>query len=375
MTASIRRKPTLKPDAPQPTLGYGDRFGGCIVNGWAGTGATSFVYKARAEESFEPVAIKVMHPHLLADEVKRERFLREAHIMLKFAHPNIVRFERIIDDEDTLAFVMEYIDGMTLSQWCTRYAYDLDESVLACVFVDILRGLSHAHRHGIIHRDLKPGNILITHQDGRYVAKIIDFGVARVVDRPLPQQERNRIVGTAAYISPEEVLNPETICPASDLYSIGVMLYEAACGQRPFSGMPVRDLLNAHVCERPERPSEVNPTMSPAFESVILRTLQKQPEGRFASAPEMINALELAIEGVLAISEEVWADEDDTTLTTDWHRSAVAKVAARPNPVLDALRRCFGLAMSMVVATGARRDGQDPHHLSRHHDAGQMPWM
>lgn len=372
---AIRRQPTAKRSKPQPTLHYGDAFGDCVINGFAGTGATSYVYRARKSDSFEPVAIKVLHPHLLKDAVKRERFLREAQIMLQLEHPNIVRFERIIDGEQDLAFIMEYVDGMTLSSWCERYAYDLDESVLACVFVDILRGLSHAHRHGIVHRDLKPGNVMITFQDGRYMAKIIDFGVARVMDSPMSDEEKNRIVGTAAYISPEEVTNPENVCPASDLYSLGVMLYEASCGRRPFEGMPVRDLLTAHVSSRPEAPRALNPNMTPAFESVILKTLQKQPEGRFESAPEMIRALELAIQGVLSMTEAQWDVYDDAETTTEWHRAVERVAEARRRPVFDALRRCFGAAVTLFMATGVRGDATDPHHLNRNHGADQLPFL
>ena len=372
---AIRRQPTAKRSKPQPTLHYGDTFGECVINGFAGTGATSYVYRARKVDSFDPVAVKVLHPHLLKDHIKRERFLREAQIMLKLQHPNIVRFERIVDDADGLAFVMEYVDGMTLSAWCERYAYDLDESVLACVFVDILRGLSHAHRHGIVHRDLKPGNVMITFQDGRYMAKIIDFGVARMMTSPMSDEEKNRIVGTAAYISPEEVMDPEKVCPASDLYSLGVMLYEASCGRRPFEGMPVRDLLSAHVSSRPESPRALNPNMTPAFESVILRTLQKQPEGRFESAPEMIRALELAIQGVLAMTEAQWDDYDDAEATTEWHRSVMRVSAASRRPVLDALKRCFGVAVTLFMATGLRGDANDPHYLNRHSSPDQLPFI
>ena len=372
--STIRRTPQAKDSRPQPTLRFGERFGGCLINGFAGTGATSYVYKARRLDSFEPVAIKVLHPQLLSDDLKRERFLREAHVMMRLNHPNIVRFHEIVQDEQGMAFIMEYIEGMTLAQWRERHEHELTEEVLACVFVDILRGLGHAHRHGIVHRDLKPGNVLITYQDDRYVAKIIDFGVAKLVQEPMRPEERDRIVGTAAYISPEEVLDPETVCVSSDLYSLGVMLYEASCGRRPFEGRPVRELLDAHVHERPPRPSAYNPQLSPAFESVILRTLGKEPGSRFDSAPEMIRALELALQGALSMSAEQWASVQEDELTTEWHR-AVSRAASPPRvrglPAF--LRRCMEVAFVVFASTGVTGRAHDPHHLSRAQPSGQLP--
>lgn len=372
--STIRRQPTKKAqsDLPQPTLCFGERFGGCVVNGFAGTGATSYVYKAREEGSFESVALKVLHPQLLKDEVKRARFLREAQVMMRLSHPNIVRFHRIIEDQESLAFVMEYIEGMTLAQWRERYEHELTEEVLACVFVDILRGLSHAHQHGIVHRDLKPGNVLITFDQGRFVAKIIDFGVAKLMDEPMAKEECERIVGTAAYISPEEVIDPRTVGASSDIYSLGVMLYEAACGRRPFEDMPVRELLSAHVNERPSRPRDHNPGLSPAFESLILKTLVKSPTARFESAPQMIRAFELALQGAFALSVEEWEGVQDDQVTTEWHR-AVSRVAAKRQRTVPAfLKRCLEVAFVLFASTGATTRQDDPHYTSRAHGA-QLP--
>jgi eukaryotic-like serine/threonine-protein kinase len=362
-----RPRPAVPPGAP--TLQYGDSIGPYIINGFAGTGATSFVYRARRKDGFDPVAIKVLHPHLVADATKRLKFYREARIMMRMQHPNVVRFEEIIEDGDTLAFVMEYVDGVTLDDWRGRHGGPIDEMTLACVFVDILRGLSHAHRRGVVHRDLKPANILITPLDGRYVAKLIDFGVARFVDEDLCPEERKKIVGTAAYISPEEVRDPESVCQASDLYSIGVMLYEACCGRRPFDEMAVRELLDAHAHVDPERPRELNPKLSRGMESVIMRTLHKSPDARFDSAPEMIRALELALEGAMEMEAEQWQEAlADEQMTTEWHR-VVEKVARRrQSSVVGFVRRCLETAFVLLTATGTTGSVSDPHHLNRRHD-------
>ncbi len=367
-SSSIVRKPRAA--SPQPSLRYGDRFGSYLVNGFAGVGATSYVYRARQNDSFELVAIKVLHTHLIEDDVKRLRFQREAQMMMQFSHPNVVKFHEIVEmPDDGLAFVMEYIEGDTLEDWMqSEEGRGADEITLASLFVDVLRGLNHAHKFGVIHRDLKPANILITHQNGRYVAKIIDFGVARFADQPVPPEDKAKIVGTAAYISPEEVRDPETVCAASDLYSIGVMMFEAACGSRPFEGKPIRELMDAHAFEEPPRPRELNPALTPAFEEVILRTLTKTPQERFASAPHMIGALEGAIRGAMAFAAQEIANDNDSTV--EWSRGEAEERQARDAArFLAFFKQAMLMAFTLMLTTG---DGSQAHHLNRVTDS-QLP--
>lgn len=374
MTSQIRRRPT-----PEPTLQYGDEFGPYIITGFAGSGATSYVYRARRRDRFEPVAIKVLHPHLVADPTKRLTFYREARVMMRMQHPNVVRFEEIIEAGNTLAFVMEYIDGVTLTQWRQSQREGVDEMTLACVFVDILRGVTAAHREGVVHRDLKPANILITEESGRAMAKIIDFGVARFVDQPLTEQEKSKIVGTAAYISPEEVGDPDAVGLTSDLYSVGVMLYEAACGQRPFDNMEIRELLEAQLKRAPQRPRTLNPELSSGLEEVILRTLEKNPGERFASAPEMIGALELAIYQYQGLEEfervlESSRDPEAALETVLWPREATLKSDGGPRRGFGRFfKRCLEMAFVLVTSSGVRSDQSDPHYLHRAADA-QFPF-
>jgi len=367
VSTGISRKPTAISDEPRPTLQYGERLGRYIINGFAGTGATSFVYRARREDSFEPVAIKVLHPHLMNDDVKRKRFLREAQMMMALRHPNIVQFHEIMELEDEgLAFVMEFIEGETLEGWTNAGA--VDEPTLACLFVDLLRGLGQAHRVGIVHRDLKPANVMITEEHGRYVAKIIDFGVARFSQSPTEPEDRTKIVGTAAYISPEEVRDPDTVCEASDIYSVGVMMYEAACGRRPFEGLAIRDLMHAHAETVPASPRSHNPDLTSGFERVILRTLSKSPEGRFRSARELIVALEhamhedpsevLSSEGLADIQTQEWSRALDVLpLDPDERAQSLA--------FIDYFRTYLMFALTFVMSTGVRGDHADPHYLSR----------
>ncbi len=373
MDSHIRRKPAGTNEQPPATLSYGDEFGPYIITGFAGCGATSYVYRARRRDRFEPVAIKVLHPHLVADPTRRLTFYREARIMMRMDHPNVVRFEEIIEDGDTLAFVMEYIEGFTLKEWLCERAHQLDEVSLACVFVDLLRGVAAAHGEGIIHRDMKPGNVLITEERGRSVAKIIDFGVARFVDEEPTEREKSKIIGTAAYVSPEEVGAPERVCQASDIYSIGVMLYEAACGRRPFDGLEVRDLLKAHVRRAPRRPRQFNPELSASLEEVILQSLSKHPDKRFSSAPELIGALESALYRREEESRGVEMSDDvveswETLETTHWQRPKREKPEEHSKGSVGRFfKRCLQAAFVLVTTTGAESD-DERHFLNRSPD-------
>jgi serine/threonine-protein kinase len=363
VTSAIHRKPAGSPKNKPKTLRYGEIFDEYLITGFAGKGATSFVYQARPIDSFSQVAIKVMHPHLVADPTKRRKFYREARIMMRMKHRNIVRFREIIDRDGVLAYVMEFIDGVTLEEWMKTEARHVEESILARLFVDILRGLSHAHKHGVVHRDLKPANILIAEQDGRYQAKIIDFGLARFLDQPLTKDEKSKIAGTAAYISPEEVKDPDTVCESSDIYSIGVMMYEAATGARPFDDENPRDMLDAHVERNPERPRDKNPGLTPQFEDVIMRTLDKQPDRRYDSAPEMIRALEVALQE--AMQEQMRVHAMENAQTTEWSRPAEGREDARSAMMFVYFMTALRAMFTVFASTGAENTKSDAHFLNR----------
>lgn len=375
MKSQIQRTPqgaapqTNAPGAqPAPTLRYGDHFGKYVINGFAGRGATSFVYQARPREGFERVAVKVLHPHLIQDPNKRRQFYQEARIMMRMRHPNVVRFYEILEQDGHLAYVMEYIDGLTLEDWMKVHARQANQMELACLFSDILRGLSHAHRHGVVHRDVKPANVLITEDNGRLVAKIIDFGLARFADEPLSAEERQKIAGTAAYISPEEVVDPDSVCEASDLYSLGVILYEAACGKRPFEAETPRELLDAHARMTPKNPRELNPTLSPQFEEVILRTLSKRPETRFDSAPAMIQALQDAIQA--AMRHEMQQAALENAATTEWQREDPRQQAQQRHTammlyLMMCMRAMFSVLAAPVQKNTAKPADRDALYINR----------
>ncbi len=368
---SSHSRPSRRPRDNSP-LQYGDRIGPYLITGFAGRGGTSYVYRARRQDSFEPVAIKVLHPRFVDDARKRRKFFREARLLLRMEHPNIVGFREILDEQDHVAFVMDYIEGATLDTWLDRHEGGLDESTLIALFVDVLRGVAHTHERGIIHRDLKPSNILIEHSGGRLRARLIDFGVARQADRPLRRDELDKIEGTAAYISPEEIRDPETVCRSSDLYSLGVVMYEAACGRRPFEADDSSRLFAAHTSQTPPSPRACQSDLSSALASILLKALAKRPVSRFGSADEMIEALERAVRRRIGERTRGEFAVEEVVETQEWSRDDETPAREQPEWTSDEAERLpllmwLEMALTVVLSTGHTGRDNDPHHLSRDH--------
>ena len=328
----------------------------------AGVGATSFVYKCRARDPKLPdvVAVKVLHNKFVFDSQARKQFLHEASLMRSIQHENVVELYDVIDMPGQVAFVMEHVEGPTLQQWQSRTADSRTDRDLCTIFVGVLRGLEHAHREGIVHRDLKPANIMIDERGDEPVAKIIDFGVARrLADGPSPA-DFEAIRGTAAYMSPDEIRSPHDVCEASDLYSLGVMLYELCTGTRPFTDRAPTDLMEAHLSETPTRPSDHNPDVSPALEAVILRSLAKKPRERFRDAA----SLSIAIQHATGLARDIHSAQlKRPTLppaTPELRRWARSRMVSR-------FRRAVSIAVDWFFNPGVTGHTCDPHYLARPH--------
>ena len=254
-----------------------------------GAGGMGVVYRARDERLERDVALKVLTPALVGDQEFLARFRREARLLSKINHPNIATVHDF-DTVDGITFlVMEFIKGETLSHKVKDGP--LQEREILRLGTQLLQGLQAAHAEGIIHRDLKPGNLRET-QDR--LLKILDFGLARVVHSDVEATQStlatSGAVGTLPYMSPEQ-LQGLSLDARTDIYSTGVVLYELATGQRPFTEVLGSRLIDSILHRKPASPREVNPEISQDLEAVILKCIEKAPQQRYSSARDMCNVL------------------------------------------------------------------------------------
>ena len=254
-----------------------------------GSGGMARVYEATDEVLGRRVAIKVL-PAEGAEEELRSRFVREAGTAASFAHPNVVGVYDAGDDGGTLFLAMELIEGSTLVTVLAERA-PLDEAEAVGIAEQVLDALDAAHAAGVVHRDVKPGNILVS---GEGTVKLVDFGIAKAVsDIETVLTGKDAIVGTVRYMSPEQTMG-EAATPESDLYAVGVMLYEMLAGSPPFTGDTTTSVALAHQQRPVPSIRESRPEISEAVDLVIRRALAKDPKDRPGTAAEMRRALRLA---------------------------------------------------------------------------------
>ena len=250
----------------------------------AGIGGMAEVYRAHDSVLDRTVAVKVMLPQYAADETFAKRFRQEAASAAALQSPYIVSIYDWGQDGDTYYIVMEYVRGSDLKTGIKERG-SIHQRKVAEIGSQVAAALYEAHKHNIIHRDIKPQNIMIQ-PDGN--AKVMDFGIARAGESGLTQT--NSVLGTAHYISPEQAQGKD-LTPASDIYSLGVVMYEAATGKLPFEGPDAVSVALKQVSEMPAAPRTINPDIDPALEQIIMTALAKDPADRFADAKEMRQAL------------------------------------------------------------------------------------
>ena len=231
------------------------------------------------------VALKLLHRRFAEDQDFVERFRREASAAAGLQHPNVVAVYDRGEWDGTYYIAMEFLEGETLKDLIVREA-PLEADRAIDFAIQILRASRFAHKRGIIHRDLKPHNVMVD-AEGR--AKVTDFGIARAGASDMT--ETGSILGTAQYLSPEQAQG-HAVTGASDLYAIGIILYEMVTGHVPFDGDSAVTIALKQVSEPPVPPTHLNPAVTPDLENVIGRALEKEPTARYADADEFIAALE-----------------------------------------------------------------------------------
>ena len=252
-----------------------------------GSGGMADVYCAEDTQLGRRVALKLLYNRFAEDAEFVERFRREASSAASLQHPNIVGIYDRGEWDGTYYIAMEFLDGHTLKQLVREHGA-MPPDLATDITIQVLRAARFAHKRGVIHRDIKPHNVILD-EEGR--AKVTDFGIARAGASDMT--ETGSIMGTAQYLSPEQAQG-QPVSPRSDLYSIGVMLYELLTGRVPFDAESPVTIALRHVTDRPVPPMEINPAVPPALNAVVMRALEKEPARRFADADEFIAALEAA---------------------------------------------------------------------------------
>jgi len=262
-----------------------------------GSGGMSSVHQATDLILERTVAVKILAEHLSDDERFVARFRREALAVAKLIHPNIVQVYDTGIDEGRHYIVMEYVEGRSGAQILQRQG-PLDADTTAEIGAQACAGLDYAHRRGIIHRDVKPGNLMVTGGPaggGEMTIKLTDFGIARAVEQTRITQVGS-VVGTAAYLSPEQVRGEEAT-PATDVYALGVVLYQFLTGRLPYEGSTLAELAVRQQNEKPLPPSTYNDDVPETLGAAVLRALEGDPNRRYASASELAGGLALGMQG------------------------------------------------------------------------------
>jgi len=298
----------------------GSTIGNYRITERIGGGGIGEVWKAVDLGLDRVVAIKALRPELASREQVVARFRSEAQTLARLNHPNIATLHTLLENRETLFMVMEYVRGRTLSSLIRR-AGRFEPDTAFEIFRQTLDGIGHAHEVGVIHRDLKGSNLMV---DDRGVVKIMDFGIARVLGSGR-MTRHGYLVGTPEFMSPEQVRGEEATVQ-SDIYSLGVLLYEMLTGRVPFEKKGDFDLMQAQVRMAPPPPRSLAPEIPEAIEMVMLRALEKKPECRYRTTEAFLEALRTAgapshgtssVCGLLAkLAEEEKEDPEDPTLET-----------------------------------------------------------
>ncbi|MBW2463565.1 MAG: serine/threonine protein kinase, partial [Deltaproteobacteria bacterium] len=325
-----------------------------------GAGGMGAVYRATDERDGTEVAVKVIRPEV-SSETGAERFAREAKHTAKVRHPHVVAvLDSGVSDDEELFLVMELLDGLSLEE---RLEILPPPTVLEVIdwMSEALDGLAAVHAAGIIHRDLKPGNLFLARDGAGTTVKVLDFGLARSVvadedGKPLPSlTQTHQFLGTPYYMSPEQVRSAKHIDHRADLFSIGVILYEALAGRRPFEGRSASAVIAAIVADDPPELAVLRPDLPPPLLGVVRRALSRRADQRFDDALAMREALEEARAGAgeLRVTPRDVSATAPTALDDTPRRPPMTPLTRREPVAAPRNSRFAVLAVTVFLVAGA----------------------
>src|SRR5262245_29758513 len=264
-----------------------------------GTGGMGTVYRATHIHLESAFAVKVLHPEMVAFDGAIERFRREAKAARRIHHDNAIEVTDFgITQENLVYLVMEIVEGQLLREMINVETFDYHRTVE--ILCQVCAAIQVAHDNNVIHRDLKPDNIIVRRIGEKEVVKVLDFGIAKLLEANQPADEhqvltkQGMLIGTPQYMSPEQCQGRD-LEPPSDLYSLGLIGYEMLTGRMPFLSEKPMGYIAKHLRERPKPLREIAPEVPTSIERVIMRTLEKEPEARPSSATELASLLRLAV--------------------------------------------------------------------------------
>lgn len=269
----------------------GETVGPYRITQELGQGGMATVYKAYHASLDRYVAIKVLHPAFKDDENFYVRFQREAQIVARLDHPHIVPIYDFAADQVEPYIVMKFIEGQTLKARLKENPLTLHETLN--ILPAVASALTYAHSKGILHRDVKTSNVMLDNDGTPYLT---DFGLARIASSGESTMSQDVLIGTPNYISPEQARGEKNLSPATDIYSLGIMLYEIVVGRVPYTADTPYAVVHDHIYKPLPIPSKVNPTVPLEVEAVLLKALSKNPEDRYQSAVELAEAFQAAVE-------------------------------------------------------------------------------